>query len=380
MLTILFRCSLGLALAVCHTVPAAAQRERPAGAPRPETRGVVKAIDVKAGTIVITAVQGRDVAPAETTFALAKEVEVAVDPSGGTRGRAVGFLKEGKLAELTPGTMVSLSLSADQKTVEAILAESPNIRGVFKSVDAEKSSITVTLRQGGRGEDGDSEKSYAVAKDAEIAVDDGLGRRTSVKEGKLVELATGCTVSLRLSADQKTVESVLAEGPVLNGIVKAVDSAKNSITIVVGAGRGEAEEKTLNLAKGATIVVDDGRGRRLSVKELKLADVPPGAMVNVRLSVDQNSVTLLRAEGPSLACTIKSVDAAKGTITVLTRVARGDDPVEKTLPVSKEARVVIEGAEAKFADVKPSEEGGFAMVRLSLDSKTVQGINIGRGR
>lgn len=329
---------------------------------------------------MVTAFQGRDVAPAETTFALAKEVEVAINPGGNARGRSVGFFKEGKLAELTPGTMVALSLSAEQKTVEAILAESPNVRGVLKSVDADKSSITVTLRQGGRGDDGDMEKSYAVAKDAEIAVDDGLGRRPSVKEGKLVELATGCFVTLLLSADQKTIESVLAEGPALMGNVKAVDAAKNSITVVVGAGRGEPEEKTLNLAKGAMVVVDDGRGRRLSVREVKLADVPAGAMVNIRLSVDQKSVTLLRAEGPSMPCTIKAVDAAKGTITVLTRVARGDDPVEKTLPVSKEARVVIEGAEAKLADLKPSEEGGFAMVRLSLDSKTVQGINVGRGR
>jgi hypothetical protein len=348
------------------------------GSPRPEIRGMLKDVDAKAGTITIATLEGRGVSrePVEKTFTLAKDVEIALDTSGG-RGRGLGLFKEGKLADLKVGTPISLTLSADEKTVEGIVYEALIVRGTIKFVDADKGAITITTRQG-RGGEGEEENAYPVAAGAEIAVDDGLGRRFSVKEAKLAELATGATVTLRLSADQKMIEGVFAEGPMLGGQLKGVDAAKNSITVTIGGGREDAEERTIDVAKGATILVNDGRGRRLSVKEAKLADLPAKASVILRLSVDQKTVTLIRAEGPMLPCAIKSVDATKGTITVATRVARGDNPEEKTLPVAKDARIVIEGAEVKLADIKPNDEM-FAVLRLSLDSKTVQAITVGRG-
>jgi hypothetical protein len=49
--------------------------------------------------------------------------------------------------------------------------------------------------------------------------------------------------------------------------------------------------------------------------------------------------------------------------------------------VAKDARIVIDGSEAELADVKPAEDGPPAMVRLTLDQKTVQALMIGgRGR
>src|SRR5688572_25615737 len=96
------------------------------GEPRPEARGVVKPVDAKAGTITATAGEGRQDAM-EKTYALAKEVEVVHgDFSSGRRGA----FKEAKLADLIAGTTVNLSLSADKKTVESIMAEGPLARGV----------------------------------------------------------------------------------------------------------------------------------------------------------------------------------------------------------------------------------------------------------
>lgn len=70
---------------------------------------------------------------------------------------------------------------------------------------------------------------------------------------------------------------------------------------------------------------------------------------------------------------LKAVDAAKGTITVATR-QRGAEPEEKTYPVAKGARVIVEGKPGKLDDLKPGENGPFVQLRLSLDQKSVQSI------
>ena len=52
-------------------------------------------------------------------------------------------------ADLLPGTMVHLFLSADQKTVDAVIAEEPTAHGVIKAVDVKKNTLTVTVGGGG---------------------------------------------------------------------------------------------------------------------------------------------------------------------------------------------------------------------------------------
>src|SRR5262249_32535529 len=149
-----------------------------------------------------------------------------------------GLVKEVNLADLAPGSFVALTMSADEKTVEVIMAQGPMIRGVLKSVDAGKNSLTVNLSGGGRrGEEAaDEEKTYQVATDAEIGMDDGRGRRLSFKEAKLGELVVGSIVTLFLSVDQKHAQSVMAEGPAHHGIVKAIDAGKRTLTLAPPAG------------------------------------------------------------------------------------------------------------------------------------------------
>jgi hypothetical protein len=266
--------------------------------------------------------------------------------------------------------------------VESIVSEGPVVRGRLKEVDAAKKSLTVVVQPSRRDQD-EEEKSFVLAPGAEIGADDGRGRRFSVRAAELTDLSPGVQVTVWLSLDQKQALAVLAEGPSLLGRVKAVDAGKNTLTLTLGPTRGEdtPEEKTLAVAADALVVLDDGRGRRLSAKEGKLADVPVGAAVQLRLSANQSAITSLRAEGPTIPGLIKSVDAAKGTITIAVPIARGEAPEEKTYPVAKDVRIVIDGNEAKLSDVKPTDEGPFAMVRLTLDSKTVQALTLGgRGR
>ncbi|MBI1915838.1 MAG: hypothetical protein HYS12_14055 [Planctomycetes bacterium] len=342
---------------------------------RLEVRGIVKSVDAAAGTLVVFGGRNRDEAT-EKTYTVVKNVEVGVDGGGGRHGS----VKEAKLADLAPGCSVVLMLSADGKTVETILAEGPVLRGLLKAVDAAKKTITVALAPTRREEAGE-EKTFSLNPAVEIGLDDGRGRRFSVKEAKLGDLPTESPVTVWLSVDQKQVQAVIAEGPNLYGIVKAIDAAKNKITLMERPrGGGEGEEKTLEVARNALILLDDGKGRRFSLKEGKLADIPAGAGVGVKLSADRKLVTQVRAEGPSVGGRIKSFDAKSGTITVEVRVARGENPEEKTLTLAKNVRILIDGSEGKLADIKVGEDAPFAMLRLSLDQKTVQAIMVGRGR
>jgi len=355
------------------------------GPARPEVRGVVKSLDTATGMITVSVVEGREqVAVKELTYPLAKDVEVVI---GGGGDRRVAFvLKEGKLADLIPGASVILTLTADNAVVEAIAAEGPTLRGRLTGVDLTKNTITVSVVSVSRerGEQTVEDKTYALPADAEIAVDDGRGRRFSVKEGRISDLASGASITVRLSLDQKQAVSLQVEGPNISGVVKSVDPGKNSLTVSFGGGgRGRGEDQTLEqtveLAGDAVVLLDDGRGRRLSVKEGKLSDLPVGAAVNLRMSVDQRHATLVRAEGATLPGQIRAVDATASTITIA-RVSRGENLDAKTLPVAKDARIVIDGVETKLADIKVTDTGPFATLRLSLDQKTVQSILAGQSR
>src|SRR5262249_25749352 len=121
-------------------------------------------------------------------FVMAKDAAIAVDG------------QPGKLAEVPPGCVVWLWLSVDQKTIIRMHAEGSQIGGfggvVVQSVNAEKSTITVDIKDEG-------EKTYAVAKTADIKIDG--------KSAKLGALPKEAAVILALWADQKTVRAIQAK-------------------------------------------------------------------------------------------------------------------------------------------------------------------------
>jgi hypothetical protein len=368
-------------------------QERGGPAARHEVSGLLKSVDAAAGTITVTVPgapgrrdgERREPATMEKTFSLAKNVEVAVATGAGGPGRierggaggSVAVFKEVKLTELAAGIRVSLTLSADQKIVDSILVEGPTVRGVLKVIDPAKSSVTVQLPgRGGReapavkGE----EQTYAVSPDAEIAIDDGRGSRFSLKEARLPDLAQGALVSIRLSVDMKQVQSLVAEGPSYHGTIKDLDAAKRTMTLVVRPPHGDdaGEEYALNVSSDAVVVVDDGKGKRLSAKLVKLVDVPAGAAASVRLSLDQAHVMSIRAEGKLMAGHLKALDADKGIIVITIPKGRGESE-EKTFNVAKDANVIIDGRSASFADLKAADNPAL-MLRFSLDQQTVQSI------
>lgn len=342
---------------------------------RPEIRGVIAKVDTASATITVAIGGGRETAAEEKTYSLAKNVEVAI--GGGFTTRLGGVCAEGKLADLTAGIMVSLALAADQKTVDSILAEEPLVRGLIKKIDAAAKTLTISQTMGREQEPDD--KTFTLAPQAEIAVDDGRGRPYSLKEGKLEDLAPGALVTLRLSLDKREIRGVLAEGSTLSGIIKSLDPAKSILTLILPPVRGEeaAQEKTLPLAGDAVVLLDDGKGRRLSLREGKLADAPLGALATVKLAADQTFVMHLRIEGPTLTGLLKAVDPVKNTITIAIPKNRIEAD-EKTLVLAKDARIVSDGVETKLANLKVGDNGLLLQLRLSIDQKMVQAVRAGQ--
>lgn len=86
-------------------------------------------------------------------------------------------------------------------------------------------------------------------------------------------------------------------------------------------------------------------------------------------------------KGASLRGPIKAVDATKGTITLAVRESNDDVEnaplVEKTFPVAKDARIAVDGKDAKLGDLKA---GSQAIVNLSEDRKSVIRITVGKGK
>ena len=378
----MFRSAYGIAgwlltIAICLSSATQVQAQREREAPRREVRGVVKSVDGAKSITIAVGAESREAATAEQNYALAKNVEVVVG-SGGPGGRG-GLFKEVKLTDLAPGNRVSLSLAADEKSVESVVAEGATIRGQLKAVDAAKKTVIIVMG-GGRERPGE-EKELSVADNAEIAVDEGRGRRFSAREAKLGDLAAGALVTAWLSLDGKQVHAAVAEGPTHFGTIKAVDAAKKTVTLITRPGRGDdpAEEQSLTVAEDAVILLDDGRGRRLSVKEAKLANVMVGAAANARLSVDQNFVMMLRVEGPSVFGALKAVDADKGTLVIAIFKSR-EDVEEKSFTLAKDARVFLDGTETKLGNLNVGDGRTMVQVRLGLDQKTALLVQARQGR
>src|SRR5262249_20759340 len=89
-----------------------------------------------------------------------------------------------------------------------------SVSGVVKSVDDAKCTITITSKDG--------DKTFPVAPNANTTIDD--------KPGQLAKIPIGANVNLTLVGDPKTVSHLSAFGADVFAVVKAVDTAKNTIT------------------------------------------------------------------------------------------------------------------------------------------------------
>jgi hypothetical protein len=324
-----------------------------------EVLGVVKTVDVSRNTMTIY--PAKKVA-GEKTFALARDVKILLDDGTGEK---TGF-QEGQLAGLADGVVVTLSLSADQKQVVRIWVDGPTVQGVLKATDAANHTITasVALTKGEPAAD----RTFAVAKNVNVSIDDGKVKDKSkpAKASCLADLLPNAVVFLKLSADRKVVGTIRAEGPSVTGILTAVDAAKRTVTVAVSPAKGEpAVEKSFAADPSAHVFIDDGKAKDKTRSD-SLADLPAGAVVTLRLALDQQVAVSIRAEGASVhAGHVTAIDAGKRTITLKDKL-KGTT----TYAVVKGAAVFVDDKDEvrQLADV-PAET--VVNLKLLADQKTV---------
>jgi RNA polymerase sigma factor (sigma-70 family) len=283
----------------------------------------------------------------------------------GILGAGTGFLTHRVLAERP--TAKAVKDNVDKERVEL------EVGGVVKAVDTSRNTLTIHL-----GKKSPGEKTYRLAKDAKVFLDDGTGDRLGFQEGKPADLAAGVSVTLRLFKGK--VVRLWAEGPTVEGILKKVDTTRNTITATVTPTKGKpAVDRTFAVANNAKIVID-GKGKKKAKDPKKegLAELPVNAVVFLKLSADRKVVGSVRAEGQSVTGVVKAVKPAKNTITVTVSVTKGEPGVDKTFTVAKHAQVFVDDGKAKDKSKSDSlrdvPSGSVATLRLSLDGKAVVAI------
>jgi hypothetical protein len=153
----------------------------------PTVSGKLLAVDAAKNTITISFPMGRDGAAVEKTFALAE------------RHRIVQDGKPAKLSDLKADNSVTAAVSTDDKTVFAITVSGRTISALFKSFDAAKNTITISLI---KDRDGNTEdKTHSLAK--------GLTLNIDRKEASPAELKAGTPPRLIFAAaDANTIVEI----------------------------------------------------------------------------------------------------------------------------------------------------------------------------
>ncbi|MBL8793829.1 MAG: sigma-70 family RNA polymerase sigma factor [Planctomycetia bacterium] len=345
----------------------------------------------------------------QTMFLAKVKVTAAVLLTVGLVGTSIGMLTHRALAD-RPGAAAA---EREQPT-------GPRVQGIVKSVDAERNSVTVTVRH----EDGKpADHTVAVPKDAKIVLMKGAGA--------LSDLRPQMAVRVQLSADEKSVVAIqeLARGeeagrdgqpgrdgvgrpgepgragrdgqpgrdgvgrpgepgragreeerPNLVGQVKAVDADQRTITITIRRDGQQPEDQTLAVAANASVVVPTKEAARLG-------DVQVGMRVALSLEAGKQLVTGVRADGgprvearrtPSMPAVFQAADGKANTITV-TIQGDGGRNIERTFELSKEIRVST--GKKEDAQLSDLAAGMRITLLMSPDRRTIIGVKelVGEG-
>ena len=130
------------------------------------------------------------------------------------------------------------------------------VKGTLAAVDAEKNSVTVTIHTFNRAtqEATDTDKTFAIAKDATVLQD--------AVPAKLADLKKGHPVTLRLAG--ASAASVSVDGGTAQGEFHSANPDRNTVTIIAGRN---PEKRVFHLIKTTTVTGADGKP--MEVKDLK---------------------------------------------------------------------------------------------------------------
>jgi RNA polymerase sigma factor (sigma-70 family) len=232
----------------------------------------------------------------------------------------------------------------------------PGVRGTVKSYDAAKNTLTVLVLVNPEKKQIE-EKTYEIAKEAKVILDEARSKDVKPAEGKLADLTEGTEVDLELTPGGKVIAHIAARGPGFHANIKSVDANSRTLTITHKQKDG-LKEQAVTLAKDAKILLNDGLSKEVKDKEGKFEDLTEGTPVLVHLSVDRARALEVRPTGATVSGTLKGYDSGNATLTVT--VKEDGSLVDKSFTVAKDARL------------NDLTEGSPVAARLSVfDKKTV---------
>jgi RNA polymerase sigma factor (sigma-70 family) len=212
--------------------------------------------------------------------------------------------------------------------------QAPTVQGVVEKLEGDQITVTVQTNPGKKVTEN---KTYAVAKDVKVILQESFDKSQPPPAGKISDITPGTQVYLELSADQKSVTRIAARGPGLIGHVKAVNASSRTLTL--GTKQKEAvQDVTVTLDERAKILLSDGLSKGEPPVEGKLGELAEGTMVHVDLSVDRKRALGIRVQGESIHGYLKSFDTSTNTLIVSTKEEGGE--VDKTFTAVKDAQMI----------------------------------------
>src|SRR5262249_53852677 len=145
----------------------------------------------------------------ETRRKLAPDAQIIIDG------------KEAKLSDLIQDLSIQVTLN-DKGLVTRIEATGSTMDCLLEAVDPVRHAVTVATKENAEGADKGLQL-YDVTKDAAV--------RVNGTERKFTDLKAGMRVSLQLSALKPVVVGVRAAGPTVECLLKAVDTARRTLTV-----------------------------------------------------------------------------------------------------------------------------------------------------
>lgn len=250
----------------------------------------------------------------------------------------------------------TLAPSQEQKGNKPPEDARPTLQGILQEVDPAKRTLTLVWGDKGNRQ----EKTVTISKDVKVLLHEGKNKNDPPQEGSLANLAAGQSVTLYLSTDSKTVETILPTALRLSGTVQRVDLAKRTLTLKVKDNKGAAE-RTVRFEPETRVLLNDGLDKNDPDTEGKLADLSEGTHVTLQMALaDKDKAIAVRIQGGGLRGELKGIDAGNNTLTLV--VKEDAQVVDKTLNVARNARI-----EGGLAGLTP---GTTVHVRLSVFDKT----------
>lgn len=271
---------------------------------------------------------------------------------------AQGILKMMGLEKLRCVTACLASLLTAGGIAYGALKDEPTrfdkgLRGQIVAVTTGKPS-TVTISVG----DSETLLSLDVSGQAKVW--------TAYESGQFADLKEGQHVSLRLGDDHRTVNEIHVEGQLREASIKSVAPSGN-ITIVEGDDdEDEREVRDVELAPDAIL--------RIGGLPATRGDLKPGMHIPLEFGRDGKVVNAIEAEAREdslLSGELLSADAKGGKLDLALEEGEDGKPVTKSLVVTAETIISLDGKPAKPADLRP---GSTIQLRLSDDGLSVRAI------